>query len=114
MKNKIYKFLEKGGWIPLCLLLGFAYAFIFEDLILETFWDYILDIVFGISEKMGLLLIVLSFVVVIYVLCSSISKRCKTDPVYKAKIDRELKPFVIPFVFVLVVALILVCMILFE
>ena len=51
MKKKIYKFLEKGGWIPVCLVLGFAYVFIFEDIILESFWNYIFDITFAKSEK---------------------------------------------------------------
>ena len=114
MKKKIYKFLEKGGWIPVCLLLGFAYVFIFEDIILESFWNYIFGITFAKSEKLGILLILLLLAIQIYVICSCISKRCKIDPDYKAKIDRELKPFVIPFAFIIVVALILMGSILLE
>lgn len=114
MKKKFYKFWEKGGWIPVCLVLGFAYVFIFEDIILESFFNYIFDIAYAKSEKWVILLILLLFAIQIYVICSSISKRCKIDPDYKAKIDRELKPFVIPFVFICVVGLILMGMILFE
>ena len=114
MKRKIYKFLEKGGWIPVCLVLGFAYVFIFEDIILESFWNYIFDITFAKSEKLVILLILLLLAIQIYVIGSSISKRCKVDPDYKAKIEKELKPFLIPAIFVLVVALILMGSILLE
>lgn len=114
MKKKIYKFLEKGGWILFCLVAGVAYVFIFEDIILESFWNYIFDITFAKSEKLGILLILLLFAIQIYVIGSSISKRCKVDPDYKAKIEKELKPFLIPAIFVLVVALILMGSILFE
>ncbi len=75
MKKKIYKFLEKGGWILLCLVLGFAYVFIFEDVILESFWDYVFDIAFGKSEKWGVSLIIFLFIIAIYVLYDSTSKR---------------------------------------
>mgnify|MGYP006957395347 FL=1 len=114
MKKKIYKFLEKGGWILFCLLFGAAYVFIFEDIILESFFNYIFDIAYAKSEKWVILLILLLFAIQIYVICSSISKRCKIDPDYKAKIDRELKPFLIPCIFILAVALILMGTILFE
>lgn len=114
MKKKIYKFLEKGGWIPVCLVAGFAYVFIFEDIILESFWNYIFDRTFAKSEKLVILLILLLLAIQIYVIGSSISKRCKVDPDYKAKIEKELKPFLIPAIFVLVVALILMGSILFE
>lgn len=114
MKKKFYKFLEKGGWIIFCLVAGFAYVFIFEDIILESFWNYIFDITFGKSEKLGILLILLLLGVEIYVIYNSISKRCKIDPDYKAKIDRELKPFLIPFILIVAIALILMGTILFE
>ena len=109
MKKKFYKFLEKGGWILFCLVAGVAYVFI-----LESFWNYIFDITFAKSEKLGILLILLLLAIQIYVIGSSISKRCKVDPDYKAKIEKELKPFLIPAIFVLVVALILMGSILFE
>ena len=114
MKKKIYKFLEKGGWILFCLVAGVAYVFIFEDIILESFWNYIFEITFAKSEKMDILLIHLLLANQIYVIGSSISKRCKVDPDYKAKIEKELKPFLIPAIFVLVVALILMGSILLE
>lgn len=114
MKKKIYKFLEKGGWIPVCLVLGFAYVFIFEDIILESFWNYIFNIAFAKSEKLGISLIILLFIIAIYVLYDSTSKRCKVDPVYKAKIEKELKPLIIFFIFIMVVVMILLGTILFE
>jgi len=108
------KLLKKCVMFLPFLLIGAAYVFIFEDIILESFFNYIFDIAYAKSEKWVILLILLLFAIQIYVICSSISKRCKIDPDYKAKIDRELKPFVIPFAFIIVVALILMGTILFE
>ncbi len=106
------KFLKKGGWIIVAILGGILYLF-FENAI-ELMWDNVFDIIFSKSEKLGVLFIILLLVIAYYVLYDSISKRCKIDPVYKAKIEKELRPLIIPCSFIVVVAIILLGTILFE